>query len=87
MELTAAKNNHQLEAPTLAENRPQFGHLAKELVGLAPALLESGLEQQRKQGGRIGDILCDRGALRRRTWRCFARWKAAKPTVLPGSPA
>jgi hypothetical protein len=43
--------------------RPLFGQLAREGVGLTEAQLKECLEYQKKEGGRLGEILCERGLL------------------------
>lgn len=43
-------------------DRPLFGEIAQELLGLTQERLDASLEQQRAEGGRLGEIL------RRRNW-------------------
>jgi hypothetical protein len=58
-------SREQVAYPTSAINlkRPFFGQLAKLVAGLTDSQIEECLTQQRDQGGRLGEILRNRGLL------------------------
>jgi hypothetical protein len=73
--------------------RPLFGQSVRRVVGLKSNLLEECLAQQRQAGGRLGDVLRERGLLTgnqiKEVLRFQARWVASaaqadlKPLALP----
>jgi hypothetical protein len=68
-------------ASTLGLERPPFGQFARQIVGLCSEDLESCLDEQRRHGGRIGEILLARGLITRQqikqVLQAQARWVAA----------
>ena len=73
--------------------RPLYGQFIRSMASVSSEDLDSCLEQQQKAGGRLGDILCERGLIdtyhRQEALREQARWVARAlqgdiaPTVLP----
>jgi hypothetical protein len=55
---------------------PRFGQLASQLYGLKPAAIERGLERQRAEGGRLGEILRKQGLLDREQLKGILRTQA-----------
>src|SRR5437588_142610 len=70
-----------LTASTIRLERPSFGQFARQIAGLRGDQLEAGLELQRQNGGRLGEILLGQGLLTRdqlkQILRAQARWVAA----------
>jgi hypothetical protein len=55
---------------------PRFGHLASQLYGVQSAAVERGLERQRAEGGRLGQILRKQGLLDREQVKGILRTQA-----------
>jgi hypothetical protein len=49
--------------PHAGTPRPRFGELLQQFAGVSKADVESALDHQATQGGRLGDILCERGVI------------------------
>ena len=66
--------------PDSGLERPRFGQFARQIVGITTAEIELALAEQRRQGGRIGEILCRRkiltGGQCLEVLRAQARWVA-----------
>jgi len=50
---------------TIWSRKPRFGQLALELTGVTADQLELSLDQQRQEGGRLGEILHKHGLFTR----------------------
>jgi Glycosyl transferase family 2 len=64
-----------INVPRLAH--PRFGELASQLYGVKSAAIERGLETQRAEGGRLGEILRKQGLLDREQVKGILRAQAS----------
>jgi len=89
MALYCRRRNAQLPE-VMQLPRPRFGHVAREMIGVNCEEFEGCLEEQRRTGCRIGEVMLRRGILDRqqikRILRVQARWTVAIAECLfPGS--